>query len=50
IKTELGMESDGKDKLIKKFTERAAALNNPSRSQITRRRNRQTSQPRTRRE
>lgn len=29
IKKELGMESDGKDKLIEKFRERAAALNMP---------------------
>ncbi|TFK61399.1 ATP-dependent protease La [Pluteus cervinus] len=29
IKKELGMESDGKDKLIEKFKERAAALNMP---------------------
>ncbi|KAF8347744.1 hypothetical protein F5887DRAFT_915475 [Amanita rubescens] len=29
IKTELGMESDGKDKLIKKITERAAVLKIP---------------------
>jgi Lon-like ATP-dependent protease len=29
IKKELGMESDGKDKLIEKFNERAASLEMP---------------------
>jgi ATP-dependent Lon protease len=29
IKKELGMENDGKDKLIEKFEERAAALKMP---------------------